>query len=145
MRRLTPLAVLLAFLLMGCPQQKQQKRVSYGTHPSCEEPSNKRLTTGIVDISVSAGTIQVNPDPVRQLPGVGVMGWKSATHDWKVVFTGKSPLKTTTLNGAAGGNAVSSGVRQDAECTTYKYMVIVTPQGGGTPDTLDPDGEIIPY
>lgn len=150
MRRLTPLAVLLAFLLVGYAQQQQEVPKRYGSHPSCEayEPGpGDTLTSGEVEISLENNQIRVEPDPVRQYPQVGFIGWRSDSLDWKVVFTGKSPFKrrVSRFDGDAGEPAKGAGVREDAECTSYKYMVIVTPRGGGQPDTLDPDGEIIPY
>lgn len=125
--------------------QDQEPEYGYlGTDTTCQRPAEKQPTPSIARIFVENGTIDVVPDTLVQPPGIGLMGWLSPRHSWRVTFTEGSPLPDTTYTGAPG-QMVRDEIPDSVPCKYYKYDVEVW--GGGLPDTLklDPGGEVEPW
>lgn len=138
---LTSLAFGLALAACERPQEGRDdgEILFTGAHPSCEERESVADPTGpIHTITVRDGEITVEPHPLVQPPGpVGLIGWKSKTHSWRVTYPDGSPLPEDAYEGTPR-ELVLDGVKGDAECRAYRYVVEVwreTAEGTGPRDT----------
>lgn len=106
------------------------------TDPSCDRRAEKDPTPPIHVITVQDGELRVVPHPLVQNPGpLGVIGWISPTHDWRVTYTDGSPLPKEVYEGTRGTRVLDM-VRVDAACRAYAYQIEAWSDGDTLTKTL---------
>lgn len=134
-------SIAFGLTLVACerpPEGEDGEILFTGADPSCEREPEADPTSPIHTITVRDGEVTVEPHPVVQPPGpVGRIGWRSKTHSWRVTYRDGSPLPKEVYEGTPR-ELVLDGVRGDAECRAYEYVVEVwrdTVEGKGRRDT----------
>lgn len=138
--KLVPLvSIALGLALVACERPQEDREIRFtGEHASCDREPDAKPTGPIHTITVEDGEVSVSPHPLVQPPGpIGFVGWKSRTHHWRVTYPEGSPLPQDVYEGKPH-ELVLDGVRGDAECRAYRYVVEVwrdTVEGKGRRDT----------
>lgn len=119
-----PTSLALVLVLTACPMPEEDGELLFtGQHPSCDREPEAEPTSPIHTITVSGDDVSVSPHPLVQNPGpIGLIGWRSTTHHWRVTYPDGSPLPRDMYEGAPR-ELVLDGVRPNAECRAYGYVV----------------------